>query len=122
MLPARKASGPLSALLSRSTARKLDSRASASGVAQGSLRLVALPLRASSRRISRAQSSAPVSIQPLWWRLRSAVSTCTARHCCHTMPAASVATTLSSTIATSKAAPRAGRGCFMAWAAAARRA
>ena len=108
MLPSRKASGPSSVLWSPSAARKVDSRVSASGVAQGSFRLVARPERASSRRISRAQSSAPCSTQVVWTRLRSADSTSTPFHCCQTMPEASVATTVSNTIATSSAAPRAG--------------
>ena len=90
----------------RSAARKVDSRACSSGTAQGSARWSAPPLRASSRRISRAQSSAPVSTQPDWVRPRSAASTSTARHCCHSALAASVATNTTVSMAVRIAAPR----------------
>ena len=78
MAPEMKASGPASTLLSWSAARKVDSRASASGVAQGSSRASRLRprwrlLRSSSERISRAQSSAPTRIHDAWARARSAV-------------------------------------------------
>jgi len=104
--PARKASTSLSAVASRSAARKLDSRASAKGVAQGSPAWSTAPERASSRRISLVQSSAPARIQVDSPRERSADSTCTARHCCQTMPAASEATRASRVMASSSAAPR----------------
>ena len=67
------------------------------------------PERASSRRIRRDQSSAPVRIQLACVRARSAASTWIARHCCHTMPAVKVATSATIIIASSSAAPRCGR-------------
>ncbi len=109
MVPDRKAStlsGSAALLLSRSAARNDDSRASASGTAQGSPRWSAPPVRASSRRIRRAQSSAPVRIQADCVRARSAPSTWIARHCCQIMPAAIVATSVRISMASSRAAPR----------------
>ena len=55
-------------------ARKVDNRASCKGTAQGSARWSAPPLRPSSRRIRRAQSSAPVSSHADCTRVRSAAS------------------------------------------------
>ncbi len=52
-----------------------------------------------------AQSSAPLSTQVACVRTRSALSTCTARHCCQTMVADKVATSVTMTMAISKAAP-----------------
>ena len=113
IVPDRKASTPSASaalLLSRSAARNDDNRASASGTAQGSPRWSTPPprafSRASSRRISRAQSSAPDRIQAACVRARSAPSTWIARHCCQTMPAAIVATRVRISIASSRAAPR----------------
>lgn len=89
-----------------SAARKVDSRASWSGTAQGSARWSAPPERPSSRRMRRDQSSAPTKIQVDWTRPRSAVSTSTARHCCHMAAAAKVATSVTVSMASSSAAPR----------------
>ena len=61
---------------------------------------------ASSRRIRRAQSSAPERIHADCVRARSAASTWIARHCCQTIEPASVATSATMIIAVSRAAPR----------------
>ena len=90
-----------------SAARKVDRRASCKGMAQGSARWSAPPERPSSRRISRDQSSAPIKIHADCTRPRSAVSTSTARHCCHIAAAAKVATSVTVSMAASSAAPRA---------------
>ena len=79
-------------------------RASASGTAQGSPRWSTV--RLSARRIRRPQSSAPRRIHCDCATLRSADSTCTARHCCQTMDEAMVTTMVTMTIAASRAAPR----------------
>src|SRR5690606_8237629 len=63
-------------------------------------------LTASSRRISRAQSRAPLSTHCCCERARSALSTCTARHCCQIIEADTVATAVTMTMAISKAEPR----------------
>ena len=103
--PDKKASSPVSVLL-RSVTRNAERRDSASTTAQGSARWSAPPLRASSRRIRRAQSSAPPRIQLACTRLRSLASTSTLRHCCHNAPAAKVATSATVSMAISRAAPR----------------
>ena len=109
--PDRKASRSVS-VLDSPAARKLDSRASASGTAQGSPRwsVGGSPARwRSSRkspaRISRLQSSAPDSSQADCTRARSAASTSTPRHWRHSAPAANVATRATVIMAVSKAAP-----------------
>jgi len=53
----------------------------------------------------RAQSSAPERIHADCVRARSAASTWIARHCCHTIDPASVATRATMIIAVSSAAP-----------------
>src|SRR5262249_33157395 len=50
--------------------------------------------------------SAPERIQAACVRARSAASTCTARHCCQTIAAASVAISVTMIMAVSSAAPR----------------
>ena len=56
-------------------------------------------------RIRRDQSSAPIRIQADWMRVRSAASTSTLRHCCHSAEAAKVATRVTVSMAASSAAP-----------------
>ena len=106
MLPDKNASTSLSLVLFLSAAKKVLSLASAKGVAQGSPKWSGPRLRASSRKMMRDQSSAPFSIQVDWARARSAVSMAMAVDCCHTMPAARVATRVKMTMAISSAAPR----------------
>ena len=97
---------PVISLLPGSMARKVDRRASRNPMLQGSARWSAPPLRPSSRRISLAQSSAPLRIQLACRRSRSRASISTLRHCCQRAVAASVATSATVIIANSRAAPR----------------
>ena len=102
--PDKKASRSVSVVVP-STAKKLDKRASSSGTAHGSAKWSAPPVRASSRKISRAQSSAPVKINDDCKRERSAVSTCRLLNCCHKAAEAKVATSVTVSMADSSAAP-----------------
>ena len=89
--------------------KKVDNLDSCTGKAQGSPRWsAAAPCAeiASSRKIRRVQSMAPVIIQAVWLRPRSAISISTCRHCCHSAALASVATKATVSMAVSKAAPR----------------
>jgi hypothetical protein len=108
MRPERNASGRPSRLSLDtffSADRKLVSRASSSGTAQGSARWSGPPVRPSSPRIRRDQSSAPTSTQAACTRARSAASISVARHCCQSAAAEKVATSITVSMAASRAAP-----------------
>jgi hypothetical protein len=68
--------------------------------------LAEIPAMASSRKIKRDQSKAPFKSQDDCTLWRSALSTSTCRHCCHSATLAKVATKVTTNMALIKAAPR----------------
>ena len=96
--------------------KKVDSLDSCTGKAQGSPKWSASAPwadMASSRKIKRVQSMAPVIIRLVWLRPRSAVSISTCRHCCHKAALAKVVTNATASMAVSKAAPLCVEGRLM---------